>query len=501
MEYLVSTSLSSEAGARIDGAPDAASTSSSRCAPRRRGARPRPRRRAPRPQERQHLAHDARRPEEDLVQILDFEARAPRDGPSPRPQRLPSAGTPEYMWLGAGARRRGDAAEETISTRWGPLLRDAHRPAPLPGKRRSRDDTSRCMRTAIAPRPSVDQARRAARGRVDRSAASSRKTVTESAFRTRTISRKSSRRCNAVCRARRGTSPRATTRHPRPPPPQSPGVIEWASRRRRPCSRGWRRARIPPGNAPTRTCTRRRHRNRGSQASLARSRLEGEDGEPRAASSKRSRGRGRYAPAPRSSRRSKSSRTKSRARCAICPPRTAEVARLREGLQQGEKVVAQAKPKRPIRPAAPPGAATHDLRAPSRRRAGDDPGPSASSSRSTRAEGPPQGGAGARPPASDRGAARTAFPATPEALEEDLANGREKVAEGRARASGTKGSFRRCPSTLLAEPPEGQARGARSAARAYCRPCTNPDGEQHAGTQRQPRADLIRGEGRPDQQR
>ena len=422
------------------------------------------------------LAHDARRPER-LREDPRLRARPPGDGPAPRAE---GRGLRDARVHGAraGARRRGDAAERSLRARR-PLLRDAHRAAALP-QRRPRD-AARDAAHGHRPAAAVDQAGRPARGRGASSSGSSRRTGA-SASRTRTISTKSSRRCSAACRARRGTSRRraTTSRRRRRRRRRSPGVIEWASR-----AALFSRmvvARVPDGQRARRTC-----RARSSQAwDLAVARHAGSRARSRAtrASSRRSSGAGARC-ARRSAARSRSSRTKSRARCASCRPSRPRSTRLREALLQAEKV------RRPGEAGGRSGerrrrrscARSSSARAPPWRPSR----PSASSSRSTSRR-PLHKDAQARDLRRQIEELRAQLARYAEALEEDLASGREKVADAHARGHRVREGVQRGLDPAP-RPPEGQAGGARPPAGAHRRHA-RPE-LQHAREKRQPRADLI----------
>ncbi len=264
---------------------------------------------------------------------------------------------------------------------------------------------------------------------------------------------------------------------PPPPPPQSPGVIEWASRAAlfsRMASRAY-----PTGNAPADV------QSAVSQAwdlASRASRLEGEvASHTRKLEALERRGRALRAEIGR--KVEELAHEESRALRDLSSEQ-AEVTRLREGLQQGEKAVAQAKQAAD----QASGAAAQlrvDLRA-CGRGARDRRG-QARAAQGARAEGPPQGGAGARSPAPDRGAPRAAL-----ALRRGArGRPRERAREGgRANARGHR--LREVVQRGLdppAQPPEGQARGARPSAGAHRRDARSE--LQHAREKRQPRADLI----------
>ena len=85
----------------------------------------------------------------DFVKILDFGLAAPRDGPAPRAEGRGLRHARVHV-ARAGARRRGAAAERSLRARR-PLLRDAHRAAALPLD--DRETLLEMQRTRRAPRP------------------------------------------------------------------------------------------------------------------------------------------------------------------------------------------------------------------------------------------------------------------------------------------------------------------------------------------------------------
>ena len=215
---------------------------------------------------------------------------------------------------------------------------------------------------------------------------------------------------------------------PPPPPPQSPGVIEWASRAAlfsRMASRAY-----PTGNAPSDV------QSAVSQAwdlASRASRLEGEvASHTRKLEALERRGRALRAEIGR--KVEELAHEESRALRDLSSEQ-AEVTRLREALQQGEKAVAQAKQAADQASGAARAAAGR-LRAGGR---GARHGRGAQrAAQGARAEGPAQGSAGARSAPPDRGAARAARRATPRRSRKTWRAGARRWRSERARASASR---------------------------------------------------------------